>query len=62
MASGSAPLTSSRVADRASKDVPYSGLLYHWGPQAWIDMVMSKRMLVDRAGLLVPYTTLFRSS
>lgn len=35
-----------------------TGLLYHWGPQAWIDMVMSKRMLVDRAGPLVPYTFL----
>ena len=34
------------------------GLLYKWGPQAWIDMVMSKRMLVDRAGPLVPYTFL----
>lgn len=34
------------------------GLLYHWGPQAWIDMVMSKRMLVDQAGPLVPYTFL----
>lgn len=58
MASGSAPFTSSRAPDRASADAPYSGLLYHWGPQAWIDMVMSKRMLVDRAGLLVPYTFL----
>ncbi len=34
------------------------GLLYQWGPQAWIDMVMSKRILVDRAGPLVPYTFL----
>ena len=33
-------------------------LLHEWGPQAWIDMVMSKRMLVDRAGPLVPYTFL----
>jgi hypothetical protein len=30
----------------------------NWGPQAWIDMVMSKRMLVDRAGPMVPYTFL----
>ncbi len=35
-----------------------TGLLYHWGPQAWIDMVMSKRMLVDRGGPMVPYTFL----
>lgn len=34
------------------------GVLHHWGPQAWIDMVMSKRMLVDRAGPLVTYTFL----
>lgn len=34
------------------------GFLYHWGPQAWIDMVMSKTMLVNRAGPLVPYTFL----
>jgi len=34
------------------------GWFYQWGPQAWIDMVMSKRMLVDRAGPLVPYTFL----
>ena len=37
---------------------PDGGVFYHWGPQAWIDMVMSKRMLVDRAGPLVPYTFL----
>jgi hypothetical protein len=37
---------------------PAGGLLHQWGPQAWIDMVMSKRMLVDRAGPLVPYTFL----
>ena len=34
------------------------GLMYQWGPQAWIDMVMSKRMIVDRAGPLVTYTFL----
>ncbi len=34
------------------------GFLYHWGPQAWIDMVMSKRMIVDRAWPLVHYTFL----
>ncbi len=25
------------------------GFLYTWGRQAWIDIVMSKRMIVDRA-------------
>lgn len=34
------------------------GFLYNWGPQAWIDMVMSKRMIVDRAWPLVHYTFL----
>ena len=33
-----------------------SGFLYHYGPQAWIDMVMSKTMLVERALPLVGYT------
>lgn len=35
-----------------------TGFLYNWGPQAWIDMVMSKRMIVDRAWPLVHYTFL----
>ena len=46
----------------ARPDVPSRSqageLFYHWGPQAWIDMVMSKRMLVDRGGPMVPYTFL----
>jgi len=67
MASESAPLTSTPSAASSSTAAPEPvaaakpkarGLLYHWGPQAWIDMVMSKRMLVDRAGPLVPYTFL----
>ena len=33
-----------------------SGFLYHFGPQAWIDMVMSRTMLVGRALPLVGYT------
>ena len=37
---------------------PRGGFVYNWGPQAWIDMVMSKRMLVDRGGPMVPYTFL----
>ncbi len=32
------------------------GLLYQWGPQAWIDMVMSHLMIVRRAWPLVSYT------
>ncbi len=32
------------------------GFFYHYGPQAWIDMVMTYSMLVKRAGPLVPYT------
>ena len=35
-----------------------TGFVHNWGPQAWIDMVMSKRMLVDRGGPMVPYTFL----
>lgn len=35
-----------------------SGWWYHWGPQAWIDMWMSKTMLVDKAMPLVTHTFL----
>jgi len=35
-----------------------SGLLYHWGPQAWIDMWMSRSMIVKKAWPLVHYTIL----
>lgn len=34
------------------------GFFYHYGPQAWIDMVMSHRMIVKRAWPLVSYTFL----
>ncbi len=34
------------------------GLLYNWGPQAWIDMIMSRQMIVKRAWPLIPYTFL----
>ena len=34
------------------------GLLWNWGPQAWIDMFMTNRMIVQQAGPLVPYTFL----
>ena len=32
------------------------GFLYHYGPQAWIDMIMSRAMIVKRAWPLVSYT------
>ena len=32
------------------------GFIYHWGPQAWIDMWMSKSMLVDKAMPLVSHS------
>ena len=34
------------------------GFIYHWGPQAWIDMVMSYTMLVKKAFPLIVYTFL----
>ena len=34
------------------------GFLYHYGPQAWIDMVMSHTMIVKRAWPLISYTFL----
>lgn len=35
---------------------PKSGFLFEWGPQAWIDMWMSKKMLVDKALPLVSHS------
>jgi len=32
------------------------GLFYHWGPQAWIDMWMSRSMIVKKAWPLVSHT------
>jgi len=34
------------------------GFFYHYGPQAWIDMVMSNRMIVKQAWPMVTYTFL----
>ncbi len=34
------------------------GFLYQFGPQAWVDMVMSRRMIVGHAWPLVSYTLL----
>ncbi len=47
-----------RQAELASVRRGQLGFLYRWGPQAWIDMVMSKRMIVERAWPLVHYTFL----
>ena len=35
-----------------------TGFWYHWGPQAWIDMWMSKKMLVEKSMPLVTHTLL----
>lgn len=37
---------------------PTRGLLYEWGPQAWIDMWMSRRMLVEKALPIVSHSFL----
>ena len=52
------PMTERPAPVGAAPATAGEGLRYHWGPQAWIDMVMSKRMLVDRGGPMVPYTFL----
>jgi hypothetical protein len=35
-----------------------TGWLYHWGPQAWIDMWMSNKMLVQKAMPIVSHSLL----
>jgi hypothetical protein len=35
---------------------PEGGFSYHYGPQALIDMVMSKRMIADRGGPMIQFT------
>ncbi|NIR45782.1 MAG: hypothetical protein GWN83_17560, partial [Gemmatimonadetes bacterium] len=49
-------LSEKRAAPRAPKK--QRGFLYQFGPQAWVDMVMSRRMIVGRAWPLVSYTLL----
>jgi hypothetical protein len=34
------------------------GFIYHFGPQAWIDWVMTHQLIVKKGGLLIPYTLL----
>ena len=50
------PRDTTRPAQRKA-DKP-GGLIYRYGPQAWIDMVMSKKMIVERAWPMVHYTLL----
>ncbi|MEM8499371.1 MAG: hypothetical protein AAF542_15210 [Pseudomonadota bacterium] len=48
------------VSDRTDRITPIrrSGFFYQWGPQAWIDMWMSDKMLVKKASLIVSHTLL----
>ena len=48
------------VAERTTSAAPVKrpGFFWNWGPQAWIDMFMTNRMIVRQAGPLVPYTFL----
>ncbi|MBW2315637.1 MAG: hypothetical protein JRH10_15785 [Deltaproteobacteria bacterium] len=43
---------------RAAVPAKRGGFFYHYGPQAWIDMVMSKRMIVKQAWPVVTFTYL----
>jgi len=47
---------SDRSAAVHSTPVARGGLLYQWGPQAWIDMVMSYLMLVRKGTTTLTYT------
>jgi hypothetical protein len=49
--------TTTPAAMAAAPDKP-GGLLYHYGPQAWIDWFMAHQMIVKKGGLLIPYTFL----
>jgi hypothetical protein len=44
------------ASDRSSATGKKTGVYYHWGPQAWIDMWMSNTMLVKRAMPIVSHT------
>lgn len=48
-------MTSEQSADTAPAK---QGWWYHWGPQAWIDMWMSKTMLVDKSMPIITHTLL----
>jgi hypothetical protein len=47
-----------RATSAAAAPVAKSGFLYNWGPQAFIDMWMSRSMIVNKAWPLVSYTML----
>jgi hypothetical protein len=44
--------------ERVAREVPRQrrGLIYNWGPQALIDMMMSKKMIAGRGGPMVQFT------
>lgn len=48
------------ASDRTNQIAPRrrSGFFYQWGPQAWIDMWMSDKMLVKKASFIVSHTLL----
>jgi hypothetical protein len=50
---GTLPLISRPIAPPKK-----GGFIYHWGPQAWVDMVMSYNMLVKKGTLTIVYTFL----
>ncbi len=65
MATEPPPLQDARPAGPRTTTLPARrkaagtrGLLYEYGPQAWIDMFMSKKMIVERAWPMVHYTFL----
>ena len=53
---GALPTSSPDGSAPAAAHAQGSGFVWEWGPQAWIDMFMSKKMIVDKAGLLVTHT------
>lgn len=44
--------------DAATSGIRGGGWWYHWGPQAWIDMWMSRKMLLEKSMPLVTHTLL----
>ncbi len=47
-----------RMISRPIAPEKRGGFIYNWGPQAWIDMVMSYSMLVKKGTPLITYTFL----
>jgi hypothetical protein len=48
--------SASLLRGRAAVPERKKGVFYHWGPQAWIDMWMSRSMIVKKAWPLVSHT------